>query len=290
MVSGIVKVFHAVVFGVILVHAACASTDPVKDYLEMFSPLGGGPRFFSDDVLLRLELDIDGDGVNEVLLSIARDRNGKEGNAWLVYKAKNGVFKKIGGMTFNDGGVFVGMVEELHRHGVVKFWPSGGGEGTILAYTLENGEIRESSIGALEHNQDTGGFLGQARFDRYFGPKQRANSRAAQEINASEFGAKYGVRVEPISLVDYLGLPAAEQHVMSERSARNETSTEEPVQKESSVHEEGGNAAFLEPESSDFARKPAVGFTRDLAMGVGLFGVLSVLHLAVRARKARGGK
>lgn len=57
-----------------------AVIDPVGDYLSRFSPLGGDRTIYSSDTLLRLDLDLNGDGQKEVLLSMARDRNGKQGN------------------------------------------------------------------------------------------------------------------------------------------------------------------------------------------------------------------
>lgn len=58
------------------------AADPVGDYLSRFSPLGGDRTIYSSDRLLRLDLDLNGDGQREVLLSMARDRNAKQGNVW----------------------------------------------------------------------------------------------------------------------------------------------------------------------------------------------------------------
>ena len=100
MVSRIIKVLQWVVIVIVLGAGAQAGVDPVKDYLRIYSPLGGGPRFFSDDTLLRLEFDLDGDGQKEVLLSIARNRNGKQGNGWMVYRKEGNVFKSLGNLLY----------------------------------------------------------------------------------------------------------------------------------------------------------------------------------------------
>jgi hypothetical protein len=52
----------AAIFLLILagVSAAFGSTDPARDYLATFAPLGGDNAIYSSDTLLRLELDLDG--------------------------------------------------------------------------------------------------------------------------------------------------------------------------------------------------------------------------------------
>ena len=55
-----------------------AGTEPAHDYLSKFSPLSGDKTIQSSDTLLRLEIDLDGDGQYEVLLSMGRDQDLEE--------------------------------------------------------------------------------------------------------------------------------------------------------------------------------------------------------------------
>jgi hypothetical protein len=174
-----------------------AVEDPVRTFLVGFTPLAGGDdRFFSDDVLMRVDADLDGDGVNEVFLTLQRDRNGKQGNGWAVYKNRNGDYKYVGGVSFGGDDFYVGPVEELSRHGLVTFWPGGGGTGVLLAYTLEKGKIKESTIGEVDRDRRTGELKGRGRLNKYFGGNNPATQHKVQTISAPEFARRYGIKVE----------------------------------------------------------------------------------------------
>ena len=269
---------------------AHAGTDPVLDYLKRFSPIGGGPRFFSDDTLLRLEVDLDGDTQKEVLLSIDRDRNGKQGNGWSVFKKQRGFFKLVGGVTFNDGKAFVGAVEELGRHGLVTFWSSGAGEGSLIAYTLEKGDIQETKIGALEWDQTTNSMRGEALFERYFGAKQREHRPVAEEVSASEFGPKYGIPVVPMTYGEFLNLSDAEQKSISSRYAPSDDGFGKRNPGTVEASETGVEWVPTEnSESKGGAAKAPVGVVRDLLLAGALVSGLAVAHLILRSRRAGGG-
>ena len=83
-------------------------------------------------------MDLDGDGRDEVLLSMARDHNAKLGNVWVVYtKAPTG-YGRIGTMTFDPKSFYLGPIDELGDYGLVTFRPSSDGTGSLSAY-LFNG-------------------------------------------------------------------------------------------------------------------------------------------------------
>ena len=111
----------AIVFILVLVgiSAALAVNDPARDYLSTFSPPDGDKAIYSSDTLLRLELDLDGDGQNEVLLSMARDQNGKLGNVWTVYAKVPTGYKKVGTMTFDPKSFYLGPIDELGDYGLL---------------------------------------------------------------------------------------------------------------------------------------------------------------------------
>lgn len=204
MVSGINKVVQGVGFLCLLTLVALGEVDPVRDYLNKLSPLGGDTHFYADDRLLRLEADIDGDGVNEVFITLGRDRNGKQGNAWSIYSVKKDRAEYIGGATFNDGGIYVGRVEEIHANGIVSYWSAGGGEGQIMVTTLKNGHMSERSLGAVERNRETGITKGRELLDKYFSRDANAPRQMAQEITAEELQQRYGLKVESETYSEYL--------------------------------------------------------------------------------------
>ena len=291
MVPRMTRVVQSVVVAIAFGSVAQASVDPVKDYLERFSPLGGGPRFFSDDTLLRLDIDLDGDGQKEVLLSIARNRNGKQGNGWAVYKREKNIFNYVGGITFSESKIFVGALEEVHSHGLVSFWSSGGGEGSLLAYTIENGTVTETKIGELERDENSERMRGQAVFDKYFGEKQSAIHYQAEEINASDFGPKYNLWVAPLTFSDYLSAPPSEQEAIASRSKQNKDvdRTNGQATPSSAPENSGGSSSTVSAENT-LGAKPPFSVGRNILISILLVGVLCGAHLALRARKVPDGK
>jgi len=175
---------------------ALGETDPVREYVKNITPLGGDNHFYSDDRLLRLDADIDGDGVNEVFITMGRDRNGKQGNAWSIYRTDKDPAELIGGATFNDGGIYVGRLEEVQAHGILSFWSSGGGEGQIMFTTLKEGRMSEVSIGVVERDAKTGELKGREILNKYFGSGSKFQRQTAQELRAEELQQKYGLKVE----------------------------------------------------------------------------------------------
>ena len=300
MVPRMKKVLSGLVVGLALLQGVQASQDPVKDYLERFSPLGGGPRFYSSDDLLRLDFDLDGDGIDEVFLSIARDRNGKQGNCWQAYKKFGEVFKNVGGITFSGRALFLGYVEELHTYGLVTFWSAGGGEGQILVQTLGKGEVKETKIGALERINGSDRMRGQRMFDKYVRAGQNQVFPAIQEIPVSDFAPKYGLPVEPITYAESFSLNRApafdESAFIDSEPAPSPVAVEAPkvaVQDAAApvlmLPQKEADPLPQEPkqmeESGSVSRLPAsVG--RDIFLSVFLVGLLTAVHLWVKGRKA----
>lgn len=291
MVPRITRVVQSVVVAFAFASVAQAGVDPVKDYLENFSPLGGGPQFFSDDTLLRLDIDLDGDGDKEVLLSIARNRNGKQGNGWAIYKREKNAFKKVGGITFSESKIFTGVVEEVHRYGLVSFWSAGGGEGTLLAYTIENGKVTETQIGQLERDENSERMRGQAVFDKYFGKKQSAPQYQASEINASEFGPKYNLFVEPRTFSQFISAPLSEKDTREPRSKYSSDDgliTGKGTPSTTLGNADGAASTALVQKTLGAA--PPFSAVRKIVIGILLVGVLCGVHLAFRTRKVSDEK
>lgn len=273
----------------LLTAGLCASAqaieDPVRDYLGRFMPLGGGEkRFFSNDELMRIDLDLDGDGLNEVFLSLGRDRNGAQGNGWAVYQNKGVKFEYVGGATFGGGRFYVGPVEEIKRHGLVSFWRGGGGTGVLLAFTLEHGRVTETTIGEVDRDELTGELRGAARFNRYFGKETPANHHEVQVILAPEFERRYGFKVESKTYDEYL------------REERTETPSVAPAPDPRGASDVSQNAEESAAPEEPASALDATKATRESRLKIGaVVGVLAaallgLVHLSFRDRRSAGAK
>jgi hypothetical protein len=181
------------------VSAALAQNDPARDYLSNFSPLDGDKTIYSTDTLLRLELDLDGDGQYEVLLSMARDQDRKLGNIWAVYANTAAGYAKAGTVTFNPRSFYLGPIEDLGDYGLVTFKPTGEGEGILSAYLFNEEGVRDIDIASVTRDSptvdsDTGRPIGQAIVDKYMSQTADA-ADAVTSTNAAALAKQYGLKV-----------------------------------------------------------------------------------------------
>jgi hypothetical protein len=205
----------------ILCAFAADTPDPIKAYLESFSPLGGDARIFTDDQVLRLDVDLNRDGKDEVLVSMARDRNGKQGNVWSVFARGETGFTRVGAVTASTG-FYLGPITETNGYGIVIFWPGGGGTGGFVAYLFNGSTITEKPLGAIERNPRTAELEGKGieiaakyslsvsdvlrdrveRFRSEHGikaPDPASFITRVQTISAADLAKKYGVKIEAIT-------------------------------------------------------------------------------------------
>jgi hypothetical protein len=191
----------AVIFLLILagVSAAFGSTDPARDYLSTFAPLGGDNAIYSSDTLLRLELDLDGDGHDELLLSMARDQDGRLGNVWAVFAKTPTGYTKVGTMTFDSKSFYLGPIEDLGDYGLVTFKPTGEGKGTLFAYLFNGAGLRNVEITSVTPDGPTRDPeldrpVGQAIVDKYMSQTADA-ADALTSMNAGDLAKKYDLKV-----------------------------------------------------------------------------------------------
>ena len=181
------------------ISAALGGTDPARDYLSTFAPLGGDNAIYSSDSLLRLELDLDGNGQSEVLLSMARDQDGKLGNVWAVFVKTPTGYTKVGTMTFNPKNFYLGPIEDLGDYGLVTFKPTGEGKGTLSACLFNGASLRDVEITSVTPDTPTRDPeldrpMGQAIVDKYM--SQAADvADALTSMNAGDLAKKYGLKV-----------------------------------------------------------------------------------------------
>jgi hypothetical protein len=190
-----VKLALALLFTLAGSLAAVAASDPVEMYLSNFSPLRGDKTISSSDALLRLELDLDGDGQYEVLLSMARDQDGDKGNVWSVYANTAAGYTGAGTITFHPKSFYLGPIDDLGDYGLVTFKPGLGGEGMLVAYLFNGTAVHEIEITSITRDPESGQLRGQGLIDKYM--NQAANGAdAVTSTNAATLAKKFGIKVD----------------------------------------------------------------------------------------------
>lgn len=142
--------------------------NPVQHFLATYETEPG-------DELLKLEVDINGDGRNEVLLSLSKSYAYKSGHLWVVYIGVQGGYTEAKGIgetgevlehpmvSFRPDVYYVGQITEIHRRGIVSYVPGGGGKGYLKAITINAGKVRETDLGEIAPQG-----ADKAKYDRYF--------------------------------------------------------------------------------------------------------------------------
>lgn len=174
-------------------------TDPARDYLSNFSPLSRDKTIQPSDTLLRLEIDLDGDGQYEVLLSMGRDQDAKQNNVWTVYVNTAAGYKRTGTMTFDPRSFYLGPIEDLADYGLVAFIPTGAGEGMLIAYLFDGVGVRDVEIASVTPDSvtvdpESGQPRGQAIVNKYMNQAADA-ADAVTSTSAAALAKQYGLKV-----------------------------------------------------------------------------------------------
>ena len=193
------KAALALLITLAIVSPVPGENDPARDYLSNFSPLSGEKTIQSNDILLRLELDLDGDGQYEVLLSMARDQDASQTNVWTVYANTAAGYIKTGTMSFNPRSFYLGPIEDLGDYGLVTFKSTGEGEGMLSAYLFDGIGVRDIEIAPVTRDSpivdpESGQPRGRAIVYKY--TSQAADAAdAVASTSAAALAKQYGLKV-----------------------------------------------------------------------------------------------
>jgi hypothetical protein len=150
------------IFASILANARASITDPIADFkINLTIPSG--------DKVLKLDLDINGDGYKEAFLCLKSDldkeKEDRQPQSWDVYLGKN-----VGGISYlKSEGVeevpnsidgilpeidvarcFVGLIDELGKRGIMTIRYNNPREGPsiaiIYAYTIEGDHLKKTEL------------------------------------------------------------------------------------------------------------------------------------------------
>lgn len=202
------KTFYIILLSVILsLVTTFASDDPVSDFLRSPVSYLRDPGYYASDKVLRLDLDLRGDGQIETLLTLNRDRDGKQGNIWKVYKKAADNYQYVGSMTFNPARFYSGRIDALGgKYGLVTFGPSGAGAGIVTAYLYNASGIQETDVSKVTGGIDpvTGDREENKALKKYFHDKVIQGDSLIKEISAKDLADKYGIKIEKNSFKDAL--------------------------------------------------------------------------------------
>ncbi len=188
--------------------------DPVADYLKRANELGHDRTevlFYANDRLYRYDIDLNNDGLNEVLISSSLGRQGKMGCVFCAYKSVPGGFERIGIMNLNPDGFYLGPIDEINAYGVTNFFPSGGGEGGTGAYIYDGEKITEKTVGILKRDPLTREVTGPNLFPKYFGEKAKAVLKSLTTIEPDELETKYGIKTDARTYAEAIAEEMANQ-------------------------------------------------------------------------------
>lgn len=160
--------------------------DPVRDYLHDFETS-------SEEDLVSSQVDLNGDGVDEMFLSRSSLSNGRQGFIWVLYESlPGGLWKRHDTLGGDDGGAI-----EFHPKAVavqpdgkggrqlIRYSPGGASTGRLTTFQLRNGGIIESVRAGEIQPEDNHAAL----YEQYFAnPK---TSLTFQSRKMAELRSKY---------------------------------------------------------------------------------------------------
>lgn len=192
--------------------ALCAISDPVADYLQASQVKAWGRadrQFYIDDAVFTIETDLNNDGVNEVLVSSSLDRDGKQGNVFYLYRRDQGGFAHVDELHLDIGGFYLGSISEAGAYGVVKFWPSGGGQGGITAYIFDGSALRQIELGQVARDPVTLELKRPSIWEKYFGEKASRVTDKLKTLTSQDLTRKYGLKVQQRSYAESIEAPTS---------------------------------------------------------------------------------
>lgn len=119
--------------------------------------------------IIIFEVDLNGDGQNEIFITNDIQLHFRAGYSWTVYLSIGaGYIKNTSGdvPSFFHEGVYSGYIDELGKVGLLNYHPGSATDGSLLAYTVDDGVFTEHHLGNIyPAGKD------KAIYDKYFNKK-----------------------------------------------------------------------------------------------------------------------
>jgi hypothetical protein len=179
------KAFLALVYALlqtgILALAGPPITDPIADYLAMNVPdrIANVGRLL---VIKKVEIDLEGNGKNEVFVGTWYRNSGPNTWLWSGYAPTAGGYERItpadSDVLIDFDGIYLGDLPDIGRHGMAQAYSleltnKDRDESNMISdltfYYIEDGRLTQQGTGALDRDDPEQ----KAKFEYYFGPDRR---------------------------------------------------------------------------------------------------------------------
>jgi len=156
-------------------------TDPIADYLAMNVPdrVANVGRLL---VLKKVEVDLDGNGKNDVFVGTWYRNSGPDTWLWAGYAPIEGGFRRItpadSDILIDFDGIYVGFLPDVGRQGMAQAYSleltnKDRDQSNMISdlsfYYIDNGVLVQQGTGALDRDDPDQ----EAKFEYYFGPNRK---------------------------------------------------------------------------------------------------------------------
>lgn len=156
-------------------------SDPIADYLAMNVPdrVANVGRLL---VLKKVEVDLDGNGKNEVFVGTWYRNSGPDTWLWAGYAPIEGGFRRItpadSDILIDFDGIYVGYLPDVGRQGMAQAYSleltnKDRDQSNMISdlsfYYIDNGVLVQQGTGALDRDDPDQ----EAKFEYYFGPNRK---------------------------------------------------------------------------------------------------------------------
>ncbi len=173
----------------LMVSSAALAAEEITDPLEHFTRVH---TFRPEDRVVRVDADLDGDRVAEVLISLERYTNAKAGLNWDVYVPEASGFRRAEEIvSFRPDAFYVGWVPELDDYALMTFQAASVDSGTLVSIRSREGEIRTERVRELDRTKPED----RALYERYFAQDRADSVRRYSMDDLRELG--FDVQLAP---------------------------------------------------------------------------------------------
>lgn len=141
-------------------------SDPELDFIRTPDDVAAEYGISKKDEIIRLELDLTGDGQPTVFLTY-KGTGSRGGAVWTAYSPTTGGFLRADGFQFREDFVRAGKVDELNPSGGLLVLYPGKGAGNLVRYKFNGGKAIQEDVQKLDYSNPDH----QQLFERVFGRK-----------------------------------------------------------------------------------------------------------------------
>jgi hypothetical protein len=141
-------------------------------------------------VIKKVEVDLEGDGKNDVFVGTWYRNSGPDTWLWVGYEPVVDGYERItpadSDVLIDFDGIYVGDLLEVNRHGMAQAYSleltnKDRDQSNVISnltfYYIENGRLAEQGTGALDRNEPDQ----EAIFQHYFGPERKMSGTPRTE-------------------------------------------------------------------------------------------------------------